>query len=196
MIQQEAYLIRRFKAGEGELFSELISPYMRSLRFTVSSILYNQADVEEVLQESLLRVIAHLDQFRLGQSLRAWLLQIATNEACKCLRRNRRQWHSTMTLEEEQRQCAKRPSPFMGQPETPVQALERKEFICEVCSAVESLSEIYRQVFVLRYLRGLEMAEVASLLGVSVDTANTRLHRARLQVRECLRSHKVLGARA
>ena len=196
LIQQEAYLIRRLRAGEGELFSELISPYMRTLRFTVSSILYNQADVEEVLQESLLKVIAHLDQFHLGQNLRAWLLQITTNEACKRLRKNRRQWHGAMALEEEQHEGGRRLTRFMVRQETPMQALERKEFICEVCAAVESLSEIYRNVFVLRDLHQLEMAEVASLLGINVDTANTRLHRARLQVRARLNSHKALASAA
>src|SRR5437763_7352718 len=104
LLQQETYLIQRLKAGEGEWFSELLAPYMSSLRFTVNSILHNHADAEEVLQESLLKVIAHLDQFHLGQSFRAWLLQIATNEACKHLRKNRRHRQNTAAPDDEQEQ--------------------------------------------------------------------------------------------
>src|SRR5262245_10238630 len=81
LLQYEAYRIQRLKAGDRGLFRELLAPYMRSLRCTVNSMLHNYADVEDVVQESLLKVVTHLDQFQVGHSFRAWLLQIAANEA-------------------------------------------------------------------------------------------------------------------
>ncbi len=191
-VQYEAYRIQRLKAGDGELFSELLAPYMRSLRCTVNSILHNYADAEDVLQESLLKVVTHLDQFHLGCSFRAWLLQIAANEARKCLRKNRCLQRGVIDAEEDQGHLARLAEEAPDRRATPAEAFERQELVGAVHAAAESLDEIYRQVFVLRDLCQLEIGEVATLLGLSVQTANTRLHRARLQIRARLRSQVLL----
>lgn len=179
----EACLINRLRAGESELFSELISPYMRSLRSRVNSILHNWADSEEAVQESLLKAAAHLHQFRLGEVFGSWLLQIATNEALKHLRRNRKYLHDTIPSDAEEEKLDKA---FIDQRETPAQAFERRELLERIHNATEDLGEIYRQVFILSDLHNLKMAEVAARLGINVDTANTRLHRARMHVRAYL----------
>ena len=189
LIQRETYLIQRLKLGEGELFSELVSPYLRNLRTCIHSIVRGWEDTEEVLQETLLKVFAHLDQFDTGQSFRAWLSQIAINEARKDLRKNRRHWQIAIDFGEEREQPF---ADFMDQlvdhHAGPAEAFEHQEFILAVWSAAEDLDEIYRQVFILRDLRQLDMLEVAATLGISVDTANTRLHRARLQMRARLKT--------
>src|SRR5262249_1955826 len=66
---------------------------------------------------------------------------------------------------------------------TPAEAFERQELVGAVHAAAEGLDDMYRQVFVLRDLCQLKIGEVATLLGLTVQTANTRLHRARLQIR-------------
>jgi len=180
LMNQEAYLINRLRAGKSELFSELISPYMRGLRSRVNSILHNWADSEEAIQESLLKAAAHVDQFRLGEAFGPWLLQIATHEALKHLRRNRKYLHDAIPSEAGDE---KQDEPFIDHRETPAQAFERRELLERICNAASGLDESYRQVFVLSDLHNLKMAEVAAQLGINIQTAYTRLHRARLHLR-------------
>jgi RNA polymerase sigma-70 factor (ECF subfamily) len=194
LFSQEVYLINGLKAGEGELFAQLISPHMRGLRFAINSIVHNAADAEEVLQESLLKVVTHVHQFHLGRNFKAWLLQIATNEAFKYLRKNRRYLPGRIDLTDGQSQ-EELIEQFPDRRETPAEALERKEFIGAVGAALETMDEMYRQVFVLRDLQQMTMIKVAALLGINVDTANTRLHRARLQVRARLGGRPFLTAK-
>jgi len=191
LMNQEAYLINRLHAGESELFSELIAPYTRGLRSRVSSILHNWADSEEAIQESLLKASAHLDQFRLGEAFGPWLLQIATNEALKQLRRNRKYLHDAIPFDSREKE---RNEPFIDQRETPAQAFERKELLERIFNAASGLDNSYRQVFVLSDLHNLKMAEVAARLGINIQTAYTRLHRARLHVRTCLLDRLNLAA--
>jgi RNA polymerase sigma-70 factor, ECF subfamily len=186
LLLQEAYLLRRARGGDSQAFAELISPHVRSLRCTVCSILRNPADADEVLQESLLKVALHLDQFRAGQEFKPWFAQIATNEALKRLKKNRRHSHDPLDLGEEDEGTQGAPRCFVDPRESPADALERREFARAISTALESLDQIYRQVFVLRELRQLSAIEAAVVLGVSVDTANTRLHRARLLMRKQL----------
>ena len=192
LVQCEAYLIQRLKAGHGELFSELLDPYMRNLRGTINSILHNYADTEDVLQESLLKVLTHLDQFQLGRSFKAWLLQIGANEARKCLRKNRWLNQGVIVSDRENGPTPRFVEEACDQGATPAEAFERQELLGAVHAAAEGLDEIYRDVFLLRDVCQLQIGEVAALLGLSVETANTRLHRARLQIRARLRSHILL----
>ncbi|HMF91014.1 MAG TPA: sigma-70 family RNA polymerase sigma factor [Candidatus Angelobacter sp.] len=192
LLQCEAYCIQGLKAGHPELFSELLAPYMRNLRCTINSILHNFADTEDVLQESLLKVLTHLDQFQLGRSFKAWLLQIGANEARKCLRKNRWLNQGVIVSERENGPTPRFVEEACDQGATPAEAFERQELLGAVHAAAEGLDEIYRDVFLLRDVCQLQIGEVAALLGLSVETANTRLHRARLQIRARLRSHILL----
>jgi len=184
LLLQEAYLLRRARAGDSQAFAELISPHVHSLRCNVCSILRNAADADEVLQESMLKVALHLDQFRVGQEFKPWFAQIATNEALKRLKRNRRHCHDPLNSGEEDESAGGTPRSFVDPGESPADALERREFAQAIYSALDSLDDIYREVFVLRELRQLSAMETARILGVNVDTANTRLHRARLLMRK------------
>jgi len=186
LLLQEAYLVQRVLAGDSQAFSELISPYMHGLHCTVSSILHNHADVEEVVQETLFKAALHLDQFHRGENFRPWLAQIAMHEAFKHLRKNRRHCHDLFDLDDENNHRQELHARFIDPRESPAEALERREFVEAVCTALRSLDEMYRQVFVLHELWNLSMQEAASLLGIKVDTANTRLHRARLLMRKAL----------
>jgi RNA polymerase sigma-70 factor (ECF subfamily) len=184
LLREEIYLIRCLRSGSRESLLQLVSPYSRSVQGVLRSILRNREDSEDVFQECLLKVMARIDQFHPGNSFRAWLVQIATNEALKYVRDNRKHRHSILDdlgLDEEEAfaACADpRQSPFAD--------LERKEFQSELAEAIESLDEIYRRPFVMRDLEHLGMGEIAARLGINVDTANTRLHRARKRLRQML----------
>lgn len=184
LLSDEAYQIRRVCSGDGELLMELVKPHMRGLRAVVFSIVHNHADTEDVVQEAMLKALAHIHQFHPGQSFRAWLLQIATNEAFKLVRKNRKHHSSGWILPDDD--AEKLLAGLVDPHASPAEKLERKEFEKALAAALTSLGEIYRKVFVLRHVDELGVAEVAARLGINVATANTRLHRARLQMRDGL----------
>jgi RNA polymerase sigma-70 factor (ECF subfamily) len=71
-------------------------------------------------------------------------------------------------------------------PETPSEAYERRELRAAVASALRELQPIYREVFVLRELQNISVSHAAKILGISETAVNSRLHRARIQMRQQL----------
>ncbi len=186
-VEDEAYLIDRAKAGDRELFLKLISPYLRTLTRTSYSILRNEADAEEVAQETVLKALAHLDQLRASQCFKSWLLQIAINEARMRLRKNHAYaYGSAEAYAAEPEEQDFKPRDFTDWRDSPAETLERKELCAAIHRALQSLDGVYREVFVLRDMQHLSMAHTAQILDISEANVGTRLRRARLQMREQL----------
>lgn len=196
-LYHETYLISHALAGDEAAFAELIGPYVHSLRLSIQAVLRNSADTDEAMQETLLKVALHLDQFRSGSDLKPWLYRIAIREALKRLRWNRRHAHGLAQTEEERNNAAQSAVEQLADPAgTPAEILERKEVAAVITAELNSLSEMYREILVACDLRQLPVREAAALLGINTDTANTRLHRARLLMRKRLREHYPQGVRA
>jgi RNA polymerase sigma-70 factor, ECF subfamily len=179
---EERQLILDCKAGKREQFQSLISPYLHSIKLISYSILKNQSDMEEVTQESILKAFTHIDQLREGESFKAWVLQIAGNEARMRLRKDRKHLYSS--VEDEISEKPFQPRQFVNWRDIPSEELERKELRKVLTAALECLEDGYREVFILRDVQHLSAAETGEILGISEGAVNTRLHRARLQMRE------------
>jgi len=187
VMRDESALIERVRGGEKALFYELIRPYERSVYLSAYSVLHNQADAEEVVQETLLKAFTHLDQLRANDKFKAWLLLIAVNEARMRRRKDHRHLYDSL---EEQAMATEEgefmPRQFADWREIPSDLVERKEIKAAVRSALDTLPEKYREVFVLRDMQHLTVTETAAVLGLTVPAVKTQLHRARLQMREQL----------
>lgn len=180
-------LIQRVKAGEVELFSELVHPHEKSLRLVCYSVLQNNADAEEVVQETMLKALAHLEQLRDGQCFRGWLFQIAINEARRRLLKDRIYERGIGDWEETAGEKGEIvPRDFADWRHVPSLEMERKELWAAVSGALRSMEPIYREVFVLRDMQHLTALQAAMILGISEACVTSRLHRARLQMREQL----------
>jgi RNA polymerase sigma-70 factor (ECF subfamily) len=195
LLHQETYLAHRAIAGDGEAFTELVSPHLHGVHRTIHSILRNPADTEEALQETLLKITLHLDQFHPGSDFKPWLYRVATREALKRLRWNRRHLYGLHQPQEDDSGEQKLVEQIADPGRSPAEILERKEFATAISTAVKSLNEMYRQIFVACDLRQVPVTEAARKLGINIDTANTRLHRARLLMRQRLREHYPEGVR-
>jgi RNA polymerase sigma-70 factor, ECF subfamily len=183
----ERSLIARIRAGERELFHELIRPYERALFAVAYGVLRNQADAEEVAQETVLKAFANLVQLRADEKFKGWLLQIAFNEAR--LRRRKNRGHLYESLDEADQdddEGSFMPRQFADWRDVPSEILEKAEINRAVERSLAELPEKYREIFVLRDMEHLSAEEVARALGISVPAVKTRLHRARLQMRELL----------
>jgi RNA polymerase sigma-70 factor (ECF subfamily) len=181
----EAALIQRIRNGEHELFYELVRPYESRVYSAALAILRNQADAEDVAQEAVLKAFRHIRQFRAEARFSTWLIQIAVNEA----RMRRRREHTDLMepiADRRDEEGNYTPRDFADWREIPSESLERKEIRQLLTSALGSLSEIYREVFVLRDMQHLSIEETAQALGISVAAVKTRLLRARLMLRDML----------
>jgi RNA polymerase sigma-70 factor, ECF subfamily len=181
----EENLIQRVRDGEHGVFYELIRPYERRIYAAAFAILRNEADAEDVAQESVLKAFKHIRQFRAEAKFSTWLFQITINEAR--LRRRREhvdRMRSMVDYQDEDGEYS--PRDFADWREVPLETLERKEVREKLAEALASLGEKYREVFVLRDMEHLSIEETAKALGISIASVKTRLLRARLMLRDLL----------
>jgi RNA polymerase sigma-70 factor, ECF subfamily len=184
-IKSEAELIAAILAGESQLFHELIRPYEKSVYLMALSYLKNEAEAEDVAQESIIRAYQHLASFRSESRFSTWLISITLNEARSRLRRQ-----STVRIESldtsENDEPPVSPALLRDWREIPSESLERSEVRAMLQEAIEALPTIYRDVFQLREVEEFNVNETASALGISVPAVKVRLHRARLMLQRQL----------
>lgn len=185
--RDESDLIKCVCGGQKELFHELIRPYERGIYLAAFSILHNQADAEEAAQEALLKAFAHLHELRSGEKFKSWLFLIAVNEAR--MRRRKNHQHLFEPIDDEASENEEggfMPRQFADWRDVPSEAFEKKEIRIAVQKAWDALPPKYREIFILRDVQHLSVAETGKALGLSTPAVKTQLHRARLQMREQL----------
>jgi RNA polymerase sigma-70 factor (ECF subfamily) len=181
----EQRLIERIRDGEHEAFYELIRPHERRLYTAAFLILRNEADAEDCVQEAVLKAFKNIRQFRAEAKFSTWLIQITLNDA-RMKRRKERAGLMEPIDKGKGDEDAYTPRDFADWREIPSEALERQEIRERLAEALDSLGEIYREVFVLRDMEQLSIEETATALGISTASVKTRLLRARLMLRDLL----------
>jgi RNA polymerase sigma-70 factor (ECF subfamily) len=185
-LDQEMALIQRVCTGEKQLFYELIGPYERSVYVAAVSILQNQADAEEASQEAFLKAFAHLKSFRREAKFSTWLITIVLNEARSKRRKDRKFLHKSIDEGGQDKAGEYVPRDFADWREIPSETMERVELRRALENAIASLNSAHREVFVLRDVQHLSVAETAEVLQISQASVKTRLLRARLKLRDAL----------
>ena len=175
----EADCIRRILAGEKHLFHDLIRPCERSIYFLLYSLLKNEAEAEDVAQETVIKVYQNLDKFRGDSKFRTWVLSIARNEGLGRLRKITNRREDSLDAETDEQTGDYTPAILTSWREIPAEALEQKELGKLLRKAIEGLPEIYRNVVLLRDIEELDIRESAAVLGISEASVKVRLHRAR-----------------
>jgi RNA polymerase sigma-70 factor, ECF subfamily len=187
----EAALLDRVLAGDRESFYELIQPHERSVFMAAMSVVHNEADAEEIAQEAMLRALSALKSFRRESKFSTWLIQITINEARMRFRKDRKHLYEStdapaFSSEAGASDVDYAPKDYADWREIPSEALARKELREAIARALASLAPMYREVFILRDVQKLSIAEASAALGVPSATVKTRLLRARLQLRDAL----------
>ena len=184
--QREADLIARIKAGERDLFYELIQPYQRTVYAAAYSVLGNPTDAEDAAQEAFLKALAHLGQFRAEAKFSTWLVQITLNEARLRIRKERKGLYSSIDEGAQDEDGDYFPVDYADWREIPSETLQRKELKEALQRALAALKPIYREVLVLRDIEHLSITETAAALDITEASVKTRLLRARLMMRDAL----------
>ena len=181
----EAELIARAAHGDGAAFEVIMRRHNRLLFRTARSIVSNDADAEDLVQESYLRAWRALGAYRGESRLSTWLVRITTNEALGRLRRRRAQiipLEAAMMSSDPETLAA-----LTDEPErSPEQAAQRSQMRKLMEARIDRLPEAFRTVFMLRAIEELSVEEVAAALDVPEATVRTRFFRARSLLRESL----------
>jgi RNA polymerase sigma-70 factor (ECF subfamily) len=170
-------VVRRVRAGERELFEVLMRRHNQRIYRAVRSILKDEAEAEDAMQEAYVRAFVNLSQFDGAAAFSTWLVRIAINEA---LGRLRRRGRARLVAD-----AAGSAEQTMG-PIDPERSAGARELARLVEEAVDRLPEQQRVPFVLREVEALPTAEAAACLGISEEALKVRLHRARATLRTAL----------
>ena len=166
-------LLARAREGDVDAFAEFVRRYEQRVRNVLHRLLDDQRDVEEATQDSFVQAWRNLDRFRGDAAVFTWLYRIAVNEALARLRRKR-----LPTTDIENAQPA---ANLAEEPHSAAESGELEEFLAE---RIRTLEPEYRAPLVLRDVIGLSNEEVAAILDLSVAATKSRIHRARMRIRE------------
>jgi RNA polymerase sigma-70 factor (ECF subfamily) len=183
----DAELVQRIAAGDHAAFTVLMRRYNRSLYRTARSILKDDAEAEDVLQDAYLLAYRGITRFRGDAKLLTWLTRIVVNEAIGRSRKASRRaeviqlggdtgWNNE-TAEVDMSDAL---------PEQPERAAMRAEARGLLEKKIDELPDAFRTVFVLRAVEEMSVEEVAACLGIPEATIRTRFFRARGLLREAL----------
>ena len=184
----DAELLALMRRGEAGGFALLMRRNNRRLYRLARSIVKNDAEAEEIVQESYLRALTHLDSFKGEASLGTWLARIVANEALGRLRRRR----PMVALGDVEETLAAGEGLGHGDQPSPEHAAARREIRGLIERAVDALPPHFRVVFMLRAVEQMSIEETAATLAIPKETVKTRLHRANRLLREALSTE--LGA--
>jgi RNA polymerase sigma-70 factor (ECF subfamily) len=173
----EQLLVIRARARDPGAFRELVQRYERRLLYYIRRVLGDGTESFDVLQEVWLRVFLKLTSLRAPEAFRVWLYKIAHDEAVSHRRRRSRE----CGVKDEE-------APLSPGVDSCIElgALEDAELVHR---ALERLSEPHREVLTLRFLEDLKLAEIAEIVGCGLGTIKSRLHYAKLSLREQMGRH-------
>ena len=175
----DAEVVDRVRAGETGLYEILMRRYNQRLFRVIRSVVTNEGEAEDVLQEAWVRAYEHLGQFEGRAGFPTWITRIAFHEALNRTRKSKR-W---TPLEDPQGVIMPEANRRQTTSETPEALAMRGQLGQMLQAAVDALPETYRSVFVLRAIEHLSTGETAECLGLSEEAVKTRLHRSRALLR-------------
>jgi RNA polymerase sigma-70 factor (ECF subfamily) len=195
--ETDEQLVRKSQEDDERAFGELVSRYESKVYSLALKMLRNPEDAEDVLQDTFLRAYRGIKSFKGNSTFSTWIYRITANSA---LMRLRKRQLPTVSIDDADEREA--PINIADWAPGPVEQMLNQETQAAMTEAIEALPPEFRQVFVLRDIEELSNAEVAEILDLSVAAVKSRLHRARLKVRNRLatyfiepRTRRTMGAK-
>lgn len=183
----ERELVTRAQAGDFEAFTALVSANKNKVYALALKMTANTQDAEDIVQETFLKAIDNIEQFRGESSFGTWLYSIALNQARGHLAKQKQ-----TDLKPIEDYLPTRSADDMHGADSnklfdwkdPHQQLEEQELKAMIDSAIADLPVKYREAFLLRYIEELSIKEIAVIINESVASTKSRVLRARLALRD------------
>lgn len=178
--KEDTDLIEEALAGNTDAFGLLVCKYQDRLFNAVYYVVRCRETAEDVVQDAFVRAFLKLSSFQQSSAFYTWLYRIAFNAAISERRRRKPQ----SSVEQQREASGIEPADHAEGPE---QHLERQERVERVHEALDSLGDQHRAILVLRDLEGLSYEEIGAVLDLAPGTVRSRLHRARIQLKDQLK---------
>jgi RNA polymerase sigma-70 factor (ECF subfamily) len=190
----EPVLVERLRQGDASALEALMERYASRVFRVARGIARTDADAEEVVQDVFLALARKIESFEGRAQLSTWIYRVATNAALLKRRGKRVQLEVSLeehlpTFKEDGHRDGPRDYVLADWSHTPEAELLDSEARTVLARAIDQLSDTYRAVLILRDVEELSNEETARILGESVGSIKSRLHRARMALREQLTRH-------
>jgi RNA polymerase sigma-70 factor (ECF subfamily) len=174
-------LLAEARAGNREALEALLERYQAQVYGFGMKMCGNPEDAKDVLQETLLTMARDIRNFRGASSLSTWLYTIARSA---CIKMHRRSKFAPQPASSVEIGATNETKGLADPARSADEVLAGKQVERALGQAIGELEPMYREVLMLRDVEGLTAPEVAEVLGVTIQAVKSRLHRARLSVRE------------
>lgn len=175
--------MEQVKAGQTQSYGELVRRYQDRVFNTCWRICGHLEDARDLTQEAFLKAFESLDSYRQESGFYTWIFRVATNLAISHRRtagRRRAQFDGHSGLVRSQAEAlARRMEPGEGEPGSGDQ-----DECMRVAALLQTLDDDQRAIVVLRDIEGFDYQQIAAILGLPAGTVKSRLHRARMALRE------------
>jgi len=180
----DSELVTLAQGGDNRAFDELVKRYENKVYRLAFKILRHEDDAGEALQDAFLSAYRGLKNFKADSTLSTWLYRVATNAALMKYRK-RRDGHVSLEQSQSHDEDAEgiQIADWSALPDDELLTGELDEILSE---GLDRLPDELREVFVMRDIEGLSNSDVAERLRLTVPAVKSRLHRARLQLRDRL----------
>lgn len=180
-------LVELAQAGEYAAYEEIVRRFQDKAFRLAFSLMKNETDAQDVVQEAFLNMYRKLDTFQGQSAFGSWMYRVVVNAALMRLRKKKRR--SEVPVSDEEGEFREDDYYVASVPEWRVradEAAENRELRQKIIEAVDELPPKYQTVFLLKEVEGLQLKEIAVVLDLSVGGVKSRLHRARLHLRATL----------
>ncbi|MFO7905072.1 MAG: sigma-70 family RNA polymerase sigma factor [Pirellulaceae bacterium] len=178
-MNDDAQVIAEALAGNRAAFEQLVRRYQVRLLHTLLHMVGSREEAEDVCQEAFVQAFVKLETFGGRSAFYTWLYRIAFNVAVSRKRRKR----TDLSIDEHRERTGEEP---VDRGARPGDHVLREEQVRQVRAAINTLSEPYRAILVLRDIEGCCYETIAEILDLPLGTVRSRLHRARLHLRDRL----------
>jgi len=179
--EDDRRLIAECLEGKWDAFGELVSRYQGRLYNAALRLVNSPDDAADVVQDAFLNAFQALHTFKGDAEFFTWLYRIAFNTAISL----KRKYRPTVSLDEHAGESGIDPDD-QSEYVKPNTAIERAEDEKRLHAAMAQLSHEHREVLILKDLEGLKYEQISEVLAVPIGTIRSRLHRARLELRDLL----------
>jgi RNA polymerase sigma-70 factor (ECF subfamily) len=185
----EAELVARARRKDASAIALIIRQQNQRLYRIARSILRDDFEAEDALQEAYIRAFTSLDSFRGESRLGTWLARIVMNEALGRLRRRKPAIDLDTFAKTHEGSAEIIRFPAANPDLDPETTMAQREIRALLESAIDALPEAFRTVLVARLIEGMSIEETAELFGIRPETVKTRLHRARRLLKDEMEKH-------
>lgn len=181
---KETEITKRILGGEKELYEILVRRNNQKLYRVIRSYLKDQAEIEDVMQNTYIKGYVKLSQFRSESSFSTWLIRIGINEALARLKDKGKLFRfMELSNDSGDRTILEIPDSKQLNPQEKMIRKEAKELLED---AIDRLDLKYRTVYILKEVEEMSIAEIAVALDLTVSNVKVRLHRAKAMLKERL----------